>query len=109
MSRSKPKLPTTTSEANLISHRVSDTDSEDGSRSDAAKESESNPESDAEHRIPLKEIKGAGQTIACCCDMFCDINKAVHLVMLSKQEEQGESDSEDEDGRRARKEALDHM
>ena len=88
---------------------MSDTDSEDGSRSDATKESESNPESDAEHRIPLKEIKGAGRTIARCCDMFCDINKAVHLVMLSKQEKQGESDSEDEDGRRARKEALDRM
>lgn len=88
---------------------MSDTDSEDGSRSDATKESESDPESDAEHGIPLKEIKGAGRTIARCCDMFCDINKAVHLVMLSKQEKQGESDSEDEDGRRARKEALNRM
>ena len=87
MSRSKPSLLTTTSEDNLISHRTSNTDSEDGLCSDAAKESESDPESDAEHGIPLKEIKGAGQTITHCCDMFCDVNKAVHRVMLSKQEE----------------------
>jgi hypothetical protein len=94
---------------NLIRHRTSDSDSEDGSRSDAANESESNPESDAGHGIPLQEIKGAGRTIARCCDMFCDVNKAVDMVILSKQQEQRESDSDDEDGRRARKEVLDRL
>ena len=69
--------------------------------------SECDTESDVEPGIPLKDIKSAGRTIARCCDMFCDINKAVRLVMLTKQEEQGESESEDEDGCRARKEALD--
>ena len=67
-------------------------------------------ESDVEPGIPLKDIKIAGRTIAQCCNMFCDINRAVHLVMLSKQEEQEDlSESNDEDGRRARKEVLDHM
>ena len=64
-------------------------------------------ESDVEPGIPLKDIKSAGCTIARCCDMFCDVNKAVHLVMLSKQEDLSESN--DEDGRRARKEVLDRM
>jgi hypothetical protein len=41
--------------------------------------------------------------------MFCDINKAVNMVILSKQEEQGESDSEDEDGRCAKKEVLNRL
>jgi hypothetical protein len=108
-SKSSLPTPTSESEANLIRHRASDSDSEDGSHSDAAKESESNPESDAGHGIPLKEIKGAGWTIACCCDIFCDVNKAVDMVILSKQEEQRESDSKDEDGRHARKEVLDRL
>ena len=67
-------------------------------------------ESDVKPGIPLKDIKSAGCTIAQCCDMFCDVNKAVHLVMLSKQEEQDDlSESNDEDGHRARKEVLDRM
>ena len=94
---------TTMSEANLIRYHVSD--NKDGSDCD----SEHDLESDVELGVPLKDIKGAGRTIACCCDMFCDVNKALHLVMLSKQEEQGENDFEDEDGRCARKKALDCM
>ena len=87
-------LPTTVPTADPIRHRTSD--------NEAALESDSqvpehDAESDVECGIPLKDIKGAGRTIARCCDMFCDVNKAVHLVLLSKQEEQGESESEDED------------
>lgn len=95
------------SEANLIRQRASD--NEDASDSDSLAGSERDSESDVECGISLKDIKGAGRTIARCCDMFCDVNKAVDMVILSKQEEQGESESEDEDGRRARKEALDRM
>lgn len=97
------------SEADLIRHA---SDNEDGSNSDSVKGSESDPESDVDSHggIAIKELKGAGRIIARCCDLFCDVNKAVYLVMLSKQEEQaakGESNSEDEDEHRARKEALD--
>lgn len=72
---------------------------EDGSDSEVSGASESDPESDTEHGIPLKDLRGVGRTIARCCDMFCNINKAIHLVMLSKQEEQaakGESDSDED-------------
>jgi hypothetical protein len=94
------------SEANLIRQRASDDD--DASDSDSLAGSERDPESDVECGIPLKEMKGAGRSIARCCDMFCDVNKAVDMVILSKQE-QGESESEDEDDCQARKEALNRM
>lgn len=94
------------SEANPIRQRVSDTLKSDSDSSG----SECDAESDVEPGIPLKDIKSAGRTIARCCDMFCDVNKAVDLVMLSKQEEQEDpSESNDEDGRQARKEVLDRM
>ncbi|KAN0085800.1 hypothetical protein V8E55_006934 [Tylopilus felleus] len=72
---------------------------EDGSDSEVSGASESDPESDTEHGIPLKDLRGVGRTIARCWNMFCNINKAIHLVMLSKQEEQaakGESDSDED-------------
>ena len=104
--RSKSSLPTTISEADLIRQRVSDTSESDSDSSGSGCDAES----DVEPGIPLKDIKSAGRTITRCCDMFCDVNKAVHLVMLSKQEEQEDlSESNDEDGRRARKEVLDRM
>ncbi|KAG8218100.1 hypothetical protein J3R82DRAFT_3619 [Butyriboletus roseoflavus] len=46
------------------------------------------------------------KTIAHCYDIFYDINKAVHLVILFKKEEQEESISEDEDWCHTKKEAL---
>ncbi|KAH0828575.1 hypothetical protein J3R83DRAFT_2845 [Lanmaoa asiatica] len=82
---------------------------EDGLDSDSLAGSECDPDSDVESGIPLKDIKGAGRTIARCCDMFCNVNKAVHLVILSKQEEQGDRESKDEDRHQARKEALDRI
>ncbi|KAG8213545.1 hypothetical protein J3R82DRAFT_10190 [Butyriboletus roseoflavus] len=65
--------------------------------------SEHDPESDVECVIPLKDMKSIGRTITHCSDMFCDVEKAVHLVMLLKQ---AEGDFEDEDMHHARKQAL---
>ena len=93
--------------AELIRYHTSD--NEDRSDSDSLGGSECDPKSDVEYGIPLKDIKGARQTIAHSCDMFCDVNKAIHLVMLSRQVDQGESNSEDEDACQARKEVLDCM
>ena len=93
--------------AELIRYHASD--NEDRSDSDSLGGSERDPESDVEYGISLKDIKGAGWTITCCCDMFCDVNKAIHLVMLSRQVDQGESDSKDEDAHQARKEVHDRM
>ncbi|KAG8221172.1 hypothetical protein J3R82DRAFT_2730 [Butyriboletus roseoflavus] len=84
-------------------------DNEDGLDSDSLTESESDSELDVEGGIPLKDIKGAGCTITHCCNMFYDVNKAVHVVILSKQEDQREDNSEDKDWCQARKEALKHM
>lgn len=104
-------LPTLLLKADLIRYT---SDNEDRLISDSLKGSESDPESDVDlyGGIGIKDLKGAGHIIIWCCDLFCDVNKVIYLVMLSKQEEQatkGESDSEDEDKHRARKEALDHI
>ncbi|KAI9570936.1 hypothetical protein HD554DRAFT_2037126 [Boletus coccyginus] len=72
------------SEANPIRQHVSDTFKSDSDSSG----SECDAELDVEPRIPLKDIKSTGCTITWCCDMFCDVNKVVDLVMLFKQEEQ---------------------
>ena len=104
-------FPTITSEADLIRDAAaSESDNEDGSNSET--ESECDPESDVGDSyggMNVKDLKGAGRSIAWCCDLFCDVNKAIYLVMLSKQEEKDQSGSEDEDEHQARKEALDRM
>lgn len=54
---------------------------------------------DSHSGITTKDLKSAGHIVTRCCDLFCDVNKAIYLVMLSKQEEHAgkESYSEDED------------
>ena len=91
----------------LLRQHTSDNEDESSQADPSDGDSEREPDSDDECGIPLKDLKGAGHTVTRCCDMFCNVHKAIQLVMLSKQEEQ--SDSEDEDERQTRKEALDRV